>query len=300
MNRDRRTRAPSGDPVELTVLLGLLARFGIRPKRSMGQNFLIDARARDRIVEIAEVAQGERMLEIGAGVGTLTLALAAGGAQLTTVELDRQCHRALEEVMAGQPGVRTLLADVIGIDLEGLFPGGGELIIGNIPYQISNRLLAQLLISKHRPSRLVLMVQKEVAERWTAAQGRWSMPTLLINMVGSAEICEFLPARSFHPQPQVESAIVRIRMTEPQFEPEHARALLDFAGSVFRFKRKQLRNTLVAQLGVPGGVADDMISTTGCSGSSRPEQLRLQQWLMLFQLWRRWKPTDPASARPDW
>ena len=159
------------DPAVKAQLFDLLHRHRATLKHRFGQNFLVDPVLRDLVAEAAGATEDDDVLEVGAGVGTLTIALAKRCRRLVAVELDRTLMPALREVAGGEPKIETVQADILRYDLAAAFPRGGEIVAGNIPYNLTGALLRKLLDRPPRPRRLSLVVQKEVAERWTAPTG---------------------------------------------------------------------------------------------------------------------------------
>src|SRR5438046_3569778 len=156
------------DPADRGQLFELLHRHRVTLKHRFGQNFLVDPVLRDHIAQTAGIDSDDEVLEVGAGVGTLTIALAQLCRRVVAVELDRTIIKALREVVAGHGGVEVVQADILRYDLQAAFPSGGEVATGNIPYNLTGALIRKLLDDAPRPRRLSLVVQKEVAERWTA------------------------------------------------------------------------------------------------------------------------------------
>ena len=154
------------DPADPDQLARLLRRHRIETKHRLGQNFLVDPAIRDRIVEASGVAADDEVLEVGAGAGTLTVALAERCKRLVAVELDKRLIPALIEVVAGHDNVEIVGVDILQFDSRAAFPNGGEIVTGNIPYNLTGALIRQLLDPPPpRPQRLSLVVQKEVADR---------------------------------------------------------------------------------------------------------------------------------------
>ena len=156
------------DPADGRQLEGLLRRHRITLQRRLGQNFLIDQALRDAIADASGIGRDDEVLEVGAGVGTLTITLATRSRRVVGVEFDRALIPALREVLTGHSNVEVVQADVLRFDLEAAFPRGNEIVAGNIPYNLTGALMPRLLDRPPRPRRLSLVVQKEVADRWTA------------------------------------------------------------------------------------------------------------------------------------
>ncbi|HEX7265121.1 MAG TPA: rRNA adenine dimethyltransferase family protein, partial [Candidatus Dormibacteraeota bacterium] len=169
------------DPADPDQLAKLLRRHHIDLKHSLGQNFIVDATLRDRIADAAELTADDEVLEVGAGAGALTLALAERCRRLVAVELDRRLILVLDEVVGGLTNVEVVESDILQLDQSKYFPAGGHVVAGNIPYNLTGALTRRLLDREPRPRRLSLVVQKEVAERWTASGGA-SLATVAVQV----------------------------------------------------------------------------------------------------------------------
>ncbi len=187
------------DPARPADLERLLQRHGARARKRLGQNFLVDADLRDRIAAALGAQPGDDVLEVGAGAGTLTVALARSGARVVAVELDRRLVHALRTVTRAYPNVEVVEADVLKLDLRALFPRGGELVAGNIPYYLTGALVRRLLEPEPRPRRLALLVQREVAERWSAGRGA-SLATVAVQVFAEPRLELVVPPEAFAPR----------------------------------------------------------------------------------------------------
>jgi 16S rRNA (adenine1518-N6/adenine1519-N6)-dimethyltransferase len=261
------------DPARADQLERLLTKHRITLKHRLGQNFLIDAAMRDAIAEAA--GEGE-FLEVGAGVGTLTIALAQRSPRVVAVEFDRDLMPALREVTAELTHVEIHQADILRFDVESSFPRGGEVVAGNIPYNLTGALIPKLLDHPPRPKKLSLVVQKEVAERWTATTMA-SLATVAVQVFTEPRLVMTIPAGSFFPPPRVDSALVVLDVREsPAVAVDDMGAFLRFVEAVFQFRRKQLGGTL-ARLG--GKPAPEI----GIDLTRRPQTLSLAEWESLYR-----------------
>ena len=258
------------DPADQTQLFELLRRHRITLKRRFGQNFLIDAALRDAIAQGAEVTRGDVVVEVGAGVGTLTIALAARAGRVIAVELDRDLIPALREVVGDLDNVEIVQGDILRLDVE------GDVVAGNIPYNLTGALIEKLLDKPPRPRRLSLVVQREVANRWTATKAA-SLATVAVQVFAEARILFTIPSTAFQPPPRVDSALVALDVrAQPAVQVDDYHAFFRFVESVFQFRRKQLGGTL-RRLG------HGKVQLVGIDLTRRPETLGLQEWENLYR-----------------
>ena len=249
-----------------------------RPVKSLGQNWLIDMELRDRVVAEAGIRPEDEVLEIGPGPGTLTDQLAERAARLVAVELDARLAGRLRARFAGKPGVEIVQGDILRTDLSTLFPEGGEIVVGNIPYYLTGALLPKLLDHPPRPRRISLVVQKEVAERWTARTGAGTA-TVAVQLYTQARLAFHLPASAFDPPPKVDSALVVMEVRpRPALELEDPAAFLAFVERVFQFRRKQLAGSLPRVTGLPPEEVRRRLEELGIEPRRRPETLTLAEW----------------------
>jgi 16S rRNA (adenine1518-N6/adenine1519-N6)-dimethyltransferase len=266
------------DPADPDQLERLLRRHRIVLKQRLGQNFLIDPRIRDSIAEAADGTRDGDVLEVGAGVGTLTVALADRHRRVVAVELDRGLIPALREVIDGHDSVQIVQADILKLDLGLLFPNGGELVVGNIPYNLTGALIRKLLDSPPRPRRLSLVVQKEVAERWTAITGA-SLATVAVQVFAEARLEFTIPAAAFMPVPRVDSALVVLEVRDkPAVDVTDMDGFFRLVEAVFQFRRKQLGGALGRIAGVSSEAAAKRLRAGGIDPERRAQTLTLSEW----------------------
>ena len=255
----------------------LLATHGLRPSRALGQNFVADPNTVRRIARLAQVHQGDNVVEIGAGLGSLTLALAETGASVIAVEADRYLLPVLEEVLSGT-SVRVVHADAMTVhwhELLGDQPGW--VLVANLPYNIATPLVADLLDGAPMITRMLVMVQREVGERLAASPSTPAYGAVSVKVAywAHASIAGRVPASVFVPRPKVESVLVSIeRRTTPAVDPVHVPAehLFRLVRAGFAQRRKMLRRSLA------GVVSLQAFETAGIPPESRAEELGVEQW----------------------
>lgn len=271
------------DPADPDQLARLLRRHRIDLKRRLGQNFLIDRALRDRIAEATGVGAGDEVLEVGAGAGTLTLALARRCRRLVAVELDHRLVPVLREVMSGHDNVEVVEADILKFDARSAFPDGGEVVAGNIPYHLTGALIRKLLDPARRPRRLSLVVQKEVANRWTASGGA-SLATVAVQVYTEARVAFTIPASAFSPPPRVDSALVLLEVREPPaVQVADMDAFFRLVEAAFQFRRKQLGGAMGRITGVRSETAAQRLRDAGIDPARRPQTLSLREWEVVYR-----------------
>jgi 16S rRNA (adenine1518-N6/adenine1519-N6)-dimethyltransferase len=245
---------------------------------------LQDRAALRRIVEAAGLQPGDHVLEVGAGTGILTNALIQHGATIVALELDDALYEALCQRFAGVPTVEILHMNALSFDPCEHFAEKYKLI-ANIPYYITGQLLRHFLEATCRPSRLVLMVQREVAERMVAAPGRLSLLGVSVQVYATPKVVARVPAGSFHPKPKVDSAIVSLEPRAEQPPPEVVQALFEVARAGFAVRRKQLGNALAAGLHLSREETLALLSRAGIDPHRRAETLSISEWETLGRDW---------------
>jgi len=263
----------------------LLRELGLRPSKGLGQNFLVDRSILPQILAAAALSPEDRVVEIGPGVGVLTLPLARSVRQLIAVELDRRLYPYLHTVLAPFPGARLIEGDALHFDPATLAPGPYKLV-ANIPYYITSAILRHFLDSSHPPTRIVLMVQKEVAERIVAQPPDMSLLAVSVQFYGRPEIWATVPAQAFFPPPKVDSAILLIETFEPMERPcpgVDPTRFFAVARAGFGQKRKQLINSLSAGLKLDKSQVHTAMQQAGLEETRRAESLSLEEWGRLYQ-----------------
>jgi len=263
----------------------LLRTYGLHPKKGLGQHFLADPVALDRIVAAADLTPADTVLEIGPGLGTLTRLLAERAGRVVAVELDDQLAAVLAERLAGQPNVEVHPGNILHISDFASLMGPSYKVVANLPYYITSAVLRHLLERPDPPSLLVVTVQREVAERIAAAPPDMSLLAVSVQFYGRPRIVARIPAGAFYPPPKVDSAVVRIDvLDEPAVSLDTGLNVGDFFRVVragFGHKRKTLRNALSAGLGLAPASAEQALVQVGIDPRRRAETLSLQEWAEL-------------------
>jgi 16S rRNA (adenine1518-N6/adenine1519-N6)-dimethyltransferase len=267
----------------------LLAEHGLSPKKSLGQNFLVDANIARRIVGLAGVEDGSRVLEIGPGLGSLTLALCGAGARVLAVELDERLAGVLVSVLdeagvADQVHVEVAdanqapLAELLTAHLGAADPAGPVTCVSNLPYNVAVPVVMRLLEEVPSVTRIVVMVQREVGERIAATVGdeQYGAVSVKVAYFAEAALVGKVPPSVFVPRPKVDSALVRLdrREAPPVSVPSEA-ALFGLVRAGFAQRRKMLRRSLAAVL---GDRATDVLDAAGVAPTARAEELDLDAW----------------------
>ena len=262
-----------------------LAQHGIRPKKSLGQNFLHDPHTLEKIVAAAALTPEATVLEIGAGTGSLTRHLAPLAARVVAVELDDRLIPLLQDEFAAQPHVTIVHGDILELDVRDLVGEAPYTVVANLPYYITSAILRRLLSQAPRPRRLVLTVQKEVAERLSARPGNMSILAVSVQFYGQVETVLRLKPGAFWPRPDVASAVVRIDVfPTPRVDVPDEKLFFRIVRVGFSQKRKQLRNTLSAGLRISKAEADALLEQCGIAPQRRAETLSVEQWAALTRV----------------
>jgi 16S rRNA (adenine1518-N6/adenine1519-N6)-dimethyltransferase len=276
---------PASDPTGFVDARAILRRYRIRPDTRLGQNFLVDAAALERVMQAAELDPGDAVLEIGAGLGTLTARLAREVRRVVAVELDDRLIAPLREVLAACPNVEVIQADALRLDLDDPMRGEPFRVVANIPYQITSHLLRRLMEMPAAPDRVVLTLQAEVVDRVVAGAGEMSLLALSVQVYGAPRRMASIPAGAFFPVPQVDSAVLRIdRHPSPVIPADLIPSFFRLARAGFHQRRKQLRNSLAAGLGIPGVEVAVLLERAGIRPDRRAQELALEDWERLTRV----------------
>jgi 16S rRNA (adenine1518-N6/adenine1519-N6)-dimethyltransferase len=268
-----------------TSIRDALDRFGIRPKKSLGQNFLADPNSARRIARLAEVGDGEAVLEIGPGLGSLTAALVERGARVRAVEVDDRLAAALVELLGPEARgvVEVRVADVLAVPLAELLadpPGGDQpwACVSNLPYNVAVPVVVRLLEGAPTVERLVVLVQREVGERLAAGPGdeQYGAVSVKVAYYAEAAVLGAVPPSVFLPQPKVDSVVVGMaRRAAPPVDVPGVDALFDLVRSGFGQRRKMLRRSLQPVLGAR---TVSVLDAAGVAPTARAETLGLEEW----------------------
>jgi 16S rRNA (adenine1518-N6/adenine1519-N6)-dimethyltransferase len=264
----------------------LLKKFSIKPKKSLGQNFLVEPAGLNKVIDAAGLDPEDEVLEIGAGLGSLTFLLAQLAKQVTAVEIDRKMLKPLSEALKLFENVRVVEGDILALSPDELVQSPDYVVVANIPYYISSAIIRHLVEAKTRPRRIILTVQKEVAERVLARDGKMSLLSLSVQVFGKVSIAGVIPAGSFLPAPDVDSAVLKVDLyPEPLVSLEQQKTFFKLAHAGFGQKRKTLRNSLSAGLALPGAEIEKLLLESGIDPQRRAETLSIPEWETLTQAW---------------
>ena len=264
------------DPLKLP---SLLRDFGITPKKKLGQNFLVDDAYLLRIVQVAELSAGTDALEIGAGAGNLTRYLAQAARTVIAVEIDQALFPLLKKTTAPFENVEIIQGDILQQDISKMMCKPGYVVVANIPYYITSALIRFLLESPSKPSRIVLTIQEEVAQRVCAIPGDLSLLALSVQLYGDPRIALRIPAGAFYPAPNVDSAVLLLDLfSEPRIPQDQIDDFFRLAKAAFSQKRKMLRNTLASAPGLNKDSAETMMEKAKIDPKRRAQSLSIDEW----------------------
>lgn len=269
----------------------LLRRHGLRLRKELGQNFLTDPVHLERIVAAAEITGNDQVLEIGAGVGTLTRYLAARAGHVVALELDERFLPVLQETLADLANVTIVQGDILASDPAEIVGRGEEpvasyKVVANLPYYITSAVLRHLLTARRPPALVVVTVQREVAQRIVARPPAMSLLAVGVQFYARAEIVARIPAGAFYPPPKVDSAVLRLRpwSTPPISVPDEA-LFFQVVRAGFSQRRKQLRNALASRLHLRPAEAAQLLQQAGIAPHRRAQTLSLTEWGRLAWAW---------------
>jgi len=273
----------------------LLREFGLRPKKSLGQNWLVDESALSRIAAAAELSPHDTVLEIGPGLGALTRHLAERAGRVVAIELDAALIPPLHRSLADYANITIVQGDILQFSPSALVGGpdsSSYKVVANLPYYITSAVIRHLLEAAVPPSLIVLTVQLEVAQRMTAAPGKMSLLAVSVQFYGRPSIVTHIKAGSFYPPPQVDSAVVRIEpYSRPAVEVADRDRFFAVVKAGFSQKRKQLHNALAAGLAHPQADVAAALERAGVDGRRRAETLTLGEWASVARALRPFSPT---------
>lgn len=277
----------------------LLAAHGLRPHKRLGQNFLADSSAVQRILDRSQVGKEDVVVEIGAGLGALTIPLALAVRRVYAIEKDRRLGDILKERLQEQKisNVDVLEADILNFDLTGLARQADSqlTVFGNLPYNISSQILIRLIDCRRHVSRAVLMFQRELADRLTASPGGKEygrITAMLAYCAATKRLCR-VGAKSFFPSPQVDSEVIEIRFTAADRHPHHDEArLFRLIAAAFGKRRKTLKNALTAsEIVIDAHEAVQALERAGIRPDRRAETLSPEEFVALEISLRELAPT---------
>ena len=265
----------------------MLRARGLHPRKGLGQNFLTDPVALDRIVAAADLSSTDLVVEVGAGAGTLTRPLAEQAGRVLALELDDHLVTLLREELAELPNVEIIHGDVLRFSSPELIHLGYK-VVGNLPYYITSAVLRHFLGQMPRPRLMVVTVQREVAERIVAKPGKMNLLAVSVQFYGQPRTVARIPAGAFYPAPKVDSAVVRIDVGERPVvslgEGVDEASFFRVVRAGFSQKRKKLRNSLSGGLRCTPPEVSEALEQAGVDPGRRAETLGLQEWASLTQV----------------
>jgi len=263
----------------------VLRQFNLRPKKSLGQNFLVDEHALNQIVRAADITPNDVVLEIGPGLGSLTLYLSEAARQVIAVEIDRTLLPPLRSVLAARSNVTLVEGDILKLDPTELLSNyrtnerPNYKVVANIPYYITSAIIRHLLEADIKPQSIVLTIQQEVAQRIIAQPDDMNLLAVSVQFYGVPRIVQRIPAGAFYPAPDVDSAVVRIDLpNQPRVAVKNVDLFFKVAKAGFGQKRKQLHNSLTAGLPLKHEQIMQALSDVGIDPKRRAETLTLEEW----------------------
>jgi len=260
----------------------LLRQHKLSPRKSLGQNFLIDPAALEKVIDAADIEMADEVLEIGSGLGSLTRYLAMFAARVVSVEIDRRLFNILEDVLANVKNVHLVQGDILKISPSDLMEKDGYLVIANIPYFITSAIIRHLLEAEIKPRTMVLTIQKEVARRICAQPGDLSLLALSVQVFGKPTIAAHIPAGAFYPPPKVDSAVIRIDLYPlPLIPADQIETFFRLAKAGFGQKRKMLRRSLTTGLSLPFAQIEQLLQESMIDPTRRAETLSMDEWKLL-------------------
>jgi 16S rRNA (adenine1518-N6/adenine1519-N6)-dimethyltransferase len=269
---------------DLAATRHILKTFDLRASKRLGQNFLINSSVVKKIVDAAEISEGDEVLEIGPGIGTLTQGLLEAGAKVTAVELDKKLPAVLEKTLEGYENFKLVQGDILKVDIEELMPPNFK-VVANLPYYITTQILLTLLEKKLPVTKIVTMVQKEVAERMTAAPNSkiYGAMTVAVQFRADVQIAFEVPPSAFLPRPEVTSAVVVCDVRESPLKVADENYFIKVVRAAFGQRRKTLVNSLLGA-GFQREKILSALEVANISAERRAENLSIEDFVNLSNL----------------
>jgi 16S rRNA (adenine1518-N6/adenine1519-N6)-dimethyltransferase len=262
-----------------------LKRYDLHAHKGLGQNFLQDPLALEKISTSAQIQQTDTVLEIGPGLGSLTRYLAVSAKEVIAVELDEKLLAPLQAVLSPYQNIRVIHGDILKLSPKDLDLERHYVVVANIPYYITSAVIRHLLESEPKPRRIVLTVQKEVAQRICAKPGDMSLLALSVQIYGEPRIAAAIPANAFFPAPKVDSAVLVVDIfPAPRIQEELLDTFFRLIKAGFSQKRKTLRNSLSSGLRISPPAAADLLTRADIDPQRRAETLSIEEWEQLCKL----------------
>ncbi|MBM3142001.1 MAG: ribosomal RNA small subunit methyltransferase A [Chloroflexi bacterium] len=269
-----------------TQVKRLLRQSGLRARKSLGQHFLADASVLQAIVEAAELSSADTVIEVGPGLGILTVELVRRAGNVVAVELDTKLASLLKRRLASLANLRVINADILKVSPSELLERTSHYkVVANLPYYITSPVLRYFVEASPKPSLMVVMVQKEVGEAIVAGPGKMSLLAVSLQVYSKPRIVSHVPAQCFYPQPKVDSVVVRFDLfAEPAVKVADMGGFFDVVRAGFNSPRKQLHNSLAHSLGMKPAEIILLLEGANIDSKRRAETLSLEEWARLYEV----------------
>ena len=263
-----------------------------RPKKSLGQNFLVDRRVVGKIIRATDLKPDDVVIEVGPGRGILTRALADAAGRVMAVELDDSLSESLAQALADRTNVTVVHGDARELDIAAVVgPGTPYKVVANLPYYAASAIVRRFLEADHKPSLMVVTVQREVAQNMTAPPGKMGLLSVAVQVYGKARIAGSVPPKAFRPAPKVTSAIVRIDLYDAPAVPFASAAhFFTLVRAGFSSRRKQIHNSLKHELPISSEQVLSMLAVAGIDPVRRAETLNMTEWGGLYRAYAEGSP----------
>ena len=272
----------------------LLRRMGLQPRKGLGQHFLVSPGVLERIVDAADVGPDDTVIEVGPGLGALTEVLARRAGEVVALELDDELAEALKRVYADQSHVSIHHGDAMKTDIGALIPASKPYkVVANLPYYVATAIVRRFLEAAHKPSVIVVTVQREVAKSMAALEGKTGLLGVATQFYGKPQIVSLVRPGSFYPPPKVMSAVLRIDVhPSPPVQVSSEEGFFTLVRAGFSAPRKQLKGVLSHALKVAASEVEGVLDAVGVDPKRRAETLTLEEWAALHRAgeaagWRR-------------
>jgi len=268
----------------------LLSRYHLWTKKKLGQNFLVNKLVLKKIIETANLNKKDYVLEIGSGIGTLTQELLKNSRWVLGIEIDPNMIKILQETCGAESNLKILQKNILALDLsKHLSQVSSYKVVANLPYYITQPILRNFLeVQNFKPELMVLMVQKEVAEKICAKKGDMSLLGLSVQFYADAKLISIVKNDNFFPVPRVDSAIIKISNISKKLDKvQNIDLFFQIAKAGFSQKRKKLRNSLAGGLRIQPTEAEKILNKAGINPNTRAETLSLEDWEKLYLVWEK-------------
>lgn len=276
-----------------TDIKQFLKEYGFQPNHLLGQNFLLNELTLEKIAEAADIKPGDEVMEIGSGIGNLTKLLAEKAGYVLAIEKDERYFPILKDALGDKlqshtktpkssANVQLVFADVMHFNFQKLLKPGYK-VVANIPYYITGKIVEMLMLAENKPSRIVLLMQKEVAERIVAGAGDLSILALSVQLFAEVKMLGVVPKEDFYPSPKVDSAIIILDiLPKPRYDLDQKK-FFRIIKAAFAGKRKQIHNTLKNNLKLNTEEVEKLLIAAKIDAKARPQELSLEQWFDLYR-----------------